>query len=419
MADSPRIAFLRKEHGPVFRGYHRFARRAETSDSYLELIRVLSEGAALEHSLMIAYLFSMFSIKNRHSRVRGDVTPDLFMEHRIGGQPEEPTADADHSWLAVCTEEMQHLSLANGLLGELGAAPNLMPHQWPLPADIYPFELDLASLSRRQVAKFLWIEADDTALDPAAHVGDPGEQRFIAEVLRLLPRHPKRPGHVGSVYRRVLDLLEKTATTKPPILSSDFPYHAWYDRVKALQQQGEIAHFTFFRRQFTGKAFGGNADIWRPGPDYPARELFRGTAFPRYQDTIPDPDARRVAWLANLHYWILLMLLDASYHDRDRGPRYQAIEGMTQCLWHLGLTLAERWGTGLPFDRLGRNYGVGRDRAAALAIIRGYAVEAKAAVEALDADGLLPPSYDRLVLPALIDALGADLVPIPYHAVLE
>jgi hypothetical protein len=267
-----------------------------------------------------------------------------------------------------------------------------MPHQWPLPADVYPFELDLESLSRRQVAKFLRIEADDTALDPAAMAGDPGVQKFIADVLGLLPPHPERPGHVGSVYRRVLELLEKTAVTKLPILSSDFPYHVWYDRMQALQYQGEIAHFTFFRNQFTGKAFGGNADIWKPGPDYPARELFRGTAFPQSQDTIPIPNARRVAWLANLHYWILLMLLDASYRDRDRGPRYRAIEGMTQCLWHLGLMPAERWGTGLPFDRLGRNYGVGRDRATALTIIRGYAVEAQAAIQALDADGLVFPS---------------------------
>jgi Ferritin-like len=114
MADTPRIVFLRQEHGPVYRGYHRFARRAETSNPYLELIRVLSEAAALEHSLMVAYLFAMFSIKDRYSPVRGDVTLSLFMEHRIGGQPEDPVADADHSWLAVCTEEMQHLSLANG-----------------------------------------------------------------------------------------------------------------------------------------------------------------------------------------------------------------------------------------------------------------------------------------------------------------
>ena len=61
-----------------------------------------------------------------------------------------------------------------------------------------------------------------------------------------------------------------------------------------------------------------------------------------------------VAMLANMHYWLLLMLLDASYRDQDRAPRYKAIDGMTECLWHLGLELAARWDVGLPFDQLGR-----------------------------------------------------------------
>jgi hypothetical protein len=399
MADTRRVDFLRRLHGNRYPGVHRFV-RAREADPYLELLRLLSEAAGIEHSLMLAYLFTMFSIKDRYDNVRGDIELSLFMDHRIGGQPSADGQQDDHSYLELCTQEMQHLGLVNGLLGELGGAPNLMPHQFPLPADIYPFPIDLESLSRPVVAKYLWIEADNVALDPAQHQGHSGELTFIREVLEMLPEVPDRPAHVGSVYRRILELFKEVWENS--VLPKDFPYGAWHDRLRALQFQGEISHYMFFKRQFTGEAFGGDATIWREDdPRYPANRLFRGTAFPDYPDTIANDRARAVANLANLHYWILLMLLDASYRGQDRGPRYKAIDGMTQCLWHLGRWLARRWGVGLPFDQLGRNYGVGRDRAISLHIVRRYAAEALNVMMGLDESGLLPREYDQSVLPRL------------------
>jgi hypothetical protein len=321
------------------------------------------------------------------------------MDDRTSGQPTVTGQQDDHSYLELCTQEMQHLGLVNALLGELGGAPNLMPHQFPLPADIYPFEIDFESLSRRVVAKYLWIEADNVALDPARHQGHTNELKFIKAVLTLLPKVKDRPAHVGSIYRRILRCFKEARDQQ--LLPADFPYNAWHDRLRALQFQGEITHYMFFKRQFTGKAFGGNASIWKPGPQYPANNLIRGTAFPDYPDTIRNSDARAVAKLGNMHYWILLMLLDASYRAQDREPRYKAIDGMTQCLWHLGLSLARRWGVGPPFDQLGRNYGVGRDRKLSLHIIRRYATEAIRVMGDLDERGLLPDQYDRGVLQRL------------------
>jgi Ferritin-like len=398
MSETPRVALLQKLYGDHYPGVHRFVRERETADPYLELLRLLSEAAGIEHSLMLAYLFAMFSIKERYHQVRGDLTLSLFMDDRTSGQPTIPGQQGDHSYLELCTQEMQHLGLVNGLLGELGGAPNLMPHQFPLPADIYPFEIDLESLSRSIVAKYLWIEADNVALDPAQHQGHKDELKFIEAVLALLPVKD-RPTHVGSIYRRILHRFKETRDKE--LLPADFPYNAWHDRLRALQFQGEITHYMFFKGQFTGKAFGGDASVWEPGPQYPANRLIRGTAFPDYPDTIRNGDAREVAKLANLHYWILLMLLDVSYRGQDRGPRYKAIDSMTQCLWHLGLWLARRWGVGLPFDQLGRNYGVGRDRSLSLHIIRRYATEAIGLMGDLDERGLLPDQYDRSVLQRL------------------
>jgi hypothetical protein len=418
MSETLRVALLRKQYGDHYAGTHRFVTGRETADPYLELLRLLSEAAGIEHSLMLAYLFAMFSIKDRYHRVRGDLTLSLFMDDRTSGQPTIPGQQGDHSYLELCTQEMQHLGLVNALLGELGAAPNLLPHQFPLPADIYPFEIDLESLSRPVVAKYLWIEADNVALDPAQHRGHTDELKFIEAVLALLPVKD-RPTHVGSIYRRILQRFKDVRDER--LLPADFPYNAWHDRLRALQFQGEITHYTFFKRQFTGEAFGGNASVWKLGPQYPANSLIRGTAFPDYPDTIRNDDARKVAKLANLHYWILLMLLDVSYRGQDRGPRYKAIDGMTQCLWHLGLWLARRWGVGLPFDQLGRSYAVGRNRKLSLHIIRRYATEAVGLMGDLDERGLLPDQYDRSMLQRLersIEPIG-DKDVVPFEPVFE
>jgi hypothetical protein len=413
MSDTPRVALLRAQYGNRYPGTHRFVTERETADPYLELLRLLSEAAGIEHSLMLAYLFAMFSIKDQFYKVRGEITLNLFMDDRTGSQPAITGQQDDHSYLELCTQEMQHLGLVNALLGELGGAPNLMPHQFPLPADIYPFEIDLESLNRKVVAKYLWIEADNVALDPAQHEGHTEELKFITAVLDLLPMVKERPTHVGSVYRRILQCFKEARDQQ--LLPMDFPYNAWRDRLRAVQFQGEITHYMFFKRQFTGEAFGGDAGIWEPGPQCPANNLIRGTAFPGYPDTIEDPHARKVAKLANLHYWILLMLLDASYRAQDRGPRYKAIEGMTQCLWHLGLWLAREWGLGLPFDQLGRNYGVGRDRKLSLHIVRRYATEAIRVMAALDERRRLPAQYDRSVL----QRLERSIEPIGNKNVIE
>ena len=208
----------------------------------------------------------------------------------------------------------------------------MSPHQFPLPADIYPFEIDLESLSREIVAKYLWIEADNIALDPKQHKDDKEKSQFISEVLAALPIPPNQSQHVGSIYRQIVCCFEKVwEQRRLHRLPEDFPYSAWQDRLRALQFQGEITHFTFFKDQFTGEVFGGSPDIWkRPeSAEYPAKRLFRGTAFQDYPDTIPNDDARHIATLANMHYWLLLMLLDASYRDQDRAPRYKAVDGMT------------------------------------------------------------------------------------------
>jgi hypothetical protein len=55
MFDTPRVALLRRQYGDHYPGTHRFVTERETADPYLELLRLLSEAAGIEHSLMLAY----------------------------------------------------------------------------------------------------------------------------------------------------------------------------------------------------------------------------------------------------------------------------------------------------------------------------------------------------------------------------
>ena len=75
----------------------------------------------------------------------------------------------------------------------------------------------------------------------------------------------------------------------------------------------------------------------------------------------------------------------------------------------------------MPFDGLGRSYGVGRDRMLSLQIAWRYAEEAERFMHDMDNEGLLPPEYDRTMLPQLMDSLdslgGQDA--IPYKPVFD
>ena len=378
--------------------------RIDFNDPYLELLRLLTEAAVLEHSLMVSYLYAMFSIKDDYAKVRGNVNGRSFLKHDMSGQGEELEHEF-HSFLDVALEEMQHLGLVNALLGELGAAPNLTPHGFPLSADIYPFPLEPAWLSREVAARYMWIEADDHALDPGWKHSHK-QRRLIVEVRRILGIGPDVPAHLGSVYGTIVDYALIVAHEPPAFLPPTFPWGKWIDRLTAIRYQGEMAHFNFFSDVFSGLAFGGDEKIWDDAgaTAFPTRPLLRGTAYRGRPDTLCEP-ARSIAWLANLHYWIVLMLLDVTYRGLDRRMRYKAIDSMTQALWWLGLDLAAR-NAGMPFDPLGPTYAMGRDAQASIAIVRRYAREAERFARALAAQGNLPAGYDLRVFAPLLAGLG-------------
>src|SRR4029079_6091663 len=119
--------------------------------------------------------------------------------------------------------------------------------------------------------------------------------------------------------------------------------------------------------------------------------------------SIRDEKARRVAWLSNLHYWIILALLDLAYRAKGFTPlpgaarlgyQYPAIDNMTMALWVLGEDLSNRHGVGVPFDPLGPQYGLGRSHTHSADIAIRLIEEAQRRAEELDKDRLLPGAFN-------------------------
>ena len=394
--------------------------RLETSDfadPWLELVHLLTQAAGLEHSLMAAYLYGAFSLKPEYAAVRGRIGPDLFGLDRLGTSV-DVELDRPHGLLDVAVEEMQHLGTVNGLLGVLGAAPVMTPHAFPMSADIYPFAIDLRALTRPVAATFLWIEAESTKLTGDAPGSEPPAfQRLVQQQFDLLrdPIDREPVSHLGSLYNAIVRVAERVANDPPPFVDPMTDWPGWLSKIDWILGQGEITHYLFFRRIFTGEVFDPDspdpAHVWSdPGAAaYPSRELVRGSAWSSAPSVIGDENARRLAWLGDLHYWLILGLLDRAYRGRDRTGRYQAVGQMTQALWSIGTALADTYLVGFPFDPLRPSYELGKDASTTAQALLRLALEAMSVERDLAARGLLPPGYDPDALSSLIAELqGGD-----------
>jgi hypothetical protein len=135
--------------------------------------------------------------------------------------------------------------------------------------------------------------------------------------------------------------------------------------------------------------------------------LHNGTAYPhKPRRTIPDEGTRQLAWLADLHYWVILALLDVRYRRTDQSLGYHAVDVMTLGLFSLGEAIAER-GYVVPFDPLGPGYVLGRGERGQYAYAAHLVAETEQQVEALRRAGLLPAAYDSGMLATVAASLAA------------
>ncbi len=301
----------------------------------LELIRLLKEVTEVEHSLMLQYLYASFSIKPTFSSLIGDGSPN------------------SHSLLGVAVQEMQHLGSINKLLVALGATPNLDVQDFPYEIDIYPFPMSLEPLSRHSVAKFTFCEANTRSI-----AADDEANAEFARQLHTVLGDERGINHVGSVYATLLTLLDDLHKTDRT-LRLDFDF--WTTELTRIMQEGEDHHFAFFKSVFMGThpAFKDAPKWWQfnqHSQEYPAFDTVSNpTAFHGHDHQIKDSTAQQLAWLANLHYWSVLVLLNLHYRSSDASAKYLAVGCMLLPLKSLGSELAKR-GYGIPFDRLSLGY---------------------------------------------------------------
>src|SRR5262249_31285366 len=105
--------------------------------------------------------------------------------------------------------------------------------------------------------------------------------------------------------------------------------------------------------------FGGRPDPWSlPSGDsaYPSYNLpLNPTAYVGHLNQIQDPVALSLAWLANLHYWTILLMVEGNYRTNENALMDLAKMQMMAPFWSLARHLPTL-GTGIPFDPLTTGY---------------------------------------------------------------
>lgn len=143
-----------------------------------QLVGLLAEAAEIEHCLMCTYLYAAFSLKQ-------SVEEDL--------QPHE--LEAVQRWrreiIAIATDEMLHLVLANNLAVAIGARPHYRRFNFPIAPGLFPADVavELAPLDEATLDHFVYLErpADVAERDGARYAKTSYQRRAIAGRLMQVP----------------------------------------------------------------------------------------------------------------------------------------------------------------------------------------------------------------------------------------
>jgi hypothetical protein len=180
-------------------------------------VLLLHIAAALEHALMVEYLYAGFSLC-------GPEVPD---EHRA------KVARWQEIILGIAKEEMGHLMTVQNLLRCIGGPLNLDRDDYPWDSELYPFPFRLEPLTRQVLAKFVYSESPE----PEKFKGPEADKiRELAE-----KDSGGRPVHrVGALY----ELLTKLFEDSGDLLDSDFrqntfPFQANWDEWGRGYQGGQ------------------------------------------------------------------------------------------------------------------------------------------------------------------------------------
>jgi uncharacterized protein with NAD-binding domain and iron-sulfur cluster/nitrite reductase/ring-hydroxylating ferredoxin subunit len=308
----------------------------EFKNPRLELLRLLHDACEIEHALMLQYMYGALSLKPAYND--------------IAGPPDPARSDC---LLGIAVQEMEHFRDVNHMLVQLGGEPNMVRQDFPYESQIYPFEMRLERLSRFSAAKYVYAEAPAGVFQQDQQTES--DRQFADAVLAEL-RPDARMNHVGTLYECVLALFDELEAA-----DARCDFDEMRATIKRIKSEGEVAHFDFFKSLFLGTigSLQGVADLWGdPSSDrYPSFDApTNPSALLGHSRVISDPRLLLIGQLGNLHYWIILALLQLSYSASFKiDLTAPAILHMGGALFPLGQLMASER-LGMPFDPLSLGY---------------------------------------------------------------
>jgi rubrerythrin len=349
---------------------------------YLELIRLLKEAAEIEHDLMVQYLYGAFSLKPAYNEIVGAPAPST------------------NSFMGVSIQEMQHLGAVNRLLVELDASPVLTRQDFPYESDIYPFAFELTALGPSSLAKFTYCESAPDALTKVKSNGAPKLIDQLKGTLGTLA-----PNHVGHLYDAVIDTLDEVKKAGAAKLDFD----KWNEDLVFIKDEGEIGHFNFFESLYEGAhpVFKQTPAVWTAplgAANHPCYQVpTNPTAYAGHPNVIKDEDLRKLAWLGNLNYWIMLTLLDYGYRRKSQVEIALSQAVMMGPIWSIAKYLPTK-GAAIPFDPLSMGFKPGLSAEADKLFTRRLLEEARSYAQSIDK--LLPGDFNIKLYDQLLATVG-------------
>ncbi len=143
-----------------------------------QLVGLLAEAAEIEHCLMCTYLYAAFSLKQS--------TDEDLLPHEL---------DAVQHWrreiIAISTDEMLHLVLANNLSIAIGARPHYRRFNFPIAPQLFPADVavELAPFDEATLDHFVYLErpADVAERDGARYTKVAYQRHAVAGRLMQVP----------------------------------------------------------------------------------------------------------------------------------------------------------------------------------------------------------------------------------------
>jgi hypothetical protein len=364
---------------------HRFSPvERDFNDPYLELIRLLKEAAEIEQDLLIQYLYSAYALKPAYAGLVGGPAPNAT------------------SLMGVIIQEMQHLRGVNRLLFELGASPVLTRQDFPYETDLYPFAFELAPLSSVSLAKYTYCEADPVRLGHVRSLGN--DSVFLIDKMKTTLGGSINVNHVGKLYDAVVETLGELKETGDVKLD----YGAWFQELGDVKAEGEFGHFKFFHSLYEGahpliKDTPGIWDLPVTDTRYPSYQVpVNPTAYEGRANTIMDPELRALAWLGNMNYWCMLLLLDDAYRHNSKPEVALAQTIMMGPLNSIARYLPTK-GSAVPFDPLSMGFHPGLNDAAGKRITHRLLEETRNYARSIEK--LLPGDFNLQIYDQLLAAV--------------